>query len=938
MKQQAESNLATRLEFSSRAASVITCLIGGIVLLGWGLDIALLRGRHPYPGAMVPNTAFLFILAGLALWLSAKPSPALQVSRLFAVFVALAGALILGEYVAGWDLGIDRLWFRQETLALGSLYPGRLAPQTAIGFILVGLALLSLGYETPGKKRPSEPLVLLAIVFPYLAILGYAYQLDPLYRIASYIEIALYTALAFIILGLGILFARPGGGFMAIIARDTPGSGLVRRIIPTALLVPPLLGWLWIEGERLGLYSSRTGDTMKVVSMTLLAIGLTSWSAWRLDQIDADRRQKEVAVRKAAREIEDLYNNAPTGYHSLGADGTFLRINDTELKWLGYARDEIVGKMTFADILAPDSLRRFQEGFSRFKAQGHIEDLEFDLIRKDGSILPVLLSATAVFDDEGGYVMSRATLFDMALRKQAEMALRESELRFRGVFEHSFEFVGLLTPEGILLEANQTSLALIGRSSSDVAGRPFWDTPWWSHSPELQQCLKEGIARAARGEVVRFEASHRRKNGGLAFVDFSLKPLVDESGQVRFIIPEGRDITELKEAEEALRASLATLAEAQRIAHVGNWYWDTRTDEIEGSEEIYRIFGLERVGQRVALEAYLSLVHPDDRPHVEQALAASRTRGSPYDLDMRIIRPDGKERSLHVQGEARYGEDGALLGLVGICQDITELREAEAQIARRTAELHKAQELAGLKDHFLSTISHEIKTPLSLIMGFAELLEEKYPHEHLLEALKEGSLRLTRHVDNILDYSALLSGSLPLYLTEVNLSEIVQDVIAGMTHDGEFVDRHLQVELDPATPAIQGDARRLMQASEELLRNASKYTAPGGTLGIRLAPADGDALLEVWDTGCGIPEEAFVRVWEGFSQLDIGDALRRGGLGLGLAIVKCIAELHGGSVAVESKVGEGSRFTMRLPATKDMACGLNEPMGAGQEGSSPPEG
>jgi phosphoserine phosphatase RsbU/P len=137
-----------------------------------------------------------------------------------------------------------------------------------------------------------------------------------------------------------------------------------------------------------------------------------------------ERQRAEKALQRSADEIRDLYNHAPCGYHSLDKDGVFVQINDTELSWLGYTREEVIGKMTFAAVLTPESLRVFQQSFVKFKAQGAIRDLEFELVRKGATIMPVLLSATAITDSAGNYLMSRATMFDITARKQAENEIR----------------------------------------------------------------------------------------------------------------------------------------------------------------------------------------------------------------------------------------------------------------------------------------------------------------------------------------------------------------------------------------------------------------------------------------------------------------------------------------------------------------------------------
>lgn len=138
-----------------------------------------------------------------------------------------------------------------------------------------------------------------------------------------------------------------------------------------------------------------------------------------------ERRLAEETLRKASKEIEDLYNNAPCGYHSLNADGVFVRINDTELKWLGYEREEVLGKMRFDQVITPESQAIFIDNFPTFKARGWVHDLEFEMVRKDGSTFTALINAVAISDAHGHYVMSRTTVFDITERKHAQEQIRQ---------------------------------------------------------------------------------------------------------------------------------------------------------------------------------------------------------------------------------------------------------------------------------------------------------------------------------------------------------------------------------------------------------------------------------------------------------------------------------------------------------------------------------
>ena len=144
---------------------------------------------------------------------------------------------------------------------------------------------------------------------------------------------------------------------------------------------------------------------------------------------------------------------------------------------------------------------------------------------------------------------------ERAKRVRIEKALRESERRLRAIFHQTYQFVGLLKPDGTVIDTNKTALQFSGAKRSDVIGKPFWETPWWTHSPELQGKLRAAIRRAAEGEFVRFEVTHLAANGSLRYVDFSLKPVRDKAGKIVLLVPEGRDITDSKATVEALRRS-----------------------------------------------------------------------------------------------------------------------------------------------------------------------------------------------------------------------------------------------------------------------------------------------------------------------------------------------------------------------------------------------
>ena len=151
------------------------------------------------------------------------------------------------------------------------------------------------------------------------------------------------------------------------------------------------------------------------------------------EEIKKLNAELEQRVRERTAELDDLYNNAPCGYHSLDGSGTYLHVNDTELNWLGYNRDEIIGKIRVPDLITPESRQVYQQNFPILKERGWIKDVKLHFKRKDGSILPVLISATAIKDSDGNYLSSRTTLIDYSSLKQAEDTLHQSHQKLEAV-------------------------------------------------------------------------------------------------------------------------------------------------------------------------------------------------------------------------------------------------------------------------------------------------------------------------------------------------------------------------------------------------------------------------------------------------------------------------------------------------------------------------
>lgn len=275
----------------ARATSIFALVLGWLVLLGWQLDLPILRSTLPGRVAMNPMTALTFMLAAGSLWLQVEPFADRRklwwAGRAAASLVLLVGLITLVGYVVGQNLGLDQLLFR------GRLEGNRIAPNTGLSLLLLGAALLLLDWEIRPQLWPVQFILLIPATIALTSLLGYVYGVGALYGVASYIPMALPTAVTFLVLSLGVLLARPARGLTAVVSADDPGGVLARRLLPAAILVPAFLGWLGLVSEHRGLLPTELGLAMMVV-LTILLFAALIWATSRsLNRADLARQAGE---------------------------------------------------------------------------------------------------------------------------------------------------------------------------------------------------------------------------------------------------------------------------------------------------------------------------------------------------------------------------------------------------------------------------------------------------------------------------------------------------------------------------------------------------------------------------------------------------------------------------------------------------------------------
>ncbi|GAA6620039.1 PAS domain S-box protein [Scytonema sp. NUACC26] len=270
----------------------------------------------------------------------------------------------------------------------------------------------------------------------------------------------------------------------------TERSPLPNVVLSGGVLVAVLFAW----GVYLTQQSQRQTQQLKAINHELA------------NKI-VESQQAEQVLQEYTKEVEDLYNNSPCGYHSLDRYGTFVRINDTELSWLGYTRDEIIGKKKFTDVITTSSLETFQKSFPLFQQQGWIRDLEFQMVRKDGTVLPVLLSATAIKDTAGNFLMTRSTVFDITARKQAETELRNLST----ALESAVEGISQFNPERRYIYVNQAYAKIVGYQPQEILGTEWQQTI----HPEDQEKVMMKYQRMLEHGKAEVEARGVRQDGSV---------------------------------------------------------------------------------------------------------------------------------------------------------------------------------------------------------------------------------------------------------------------------------------------------------------------------------------------------------------------------------------------------------------------------------------
>jgi len=645
------------------------------------------------------------------------------------------------------------------------------------------------------------------------------------------------------------------------------------------------------------------------------------------------RQRAEEALRLSESRYRMLANAVPQLLWVNAPDGNIQFYNQ---QWLDYTGQPLeLGVGLWRTVIHPDDFEAAQSIRTQAIQAGQPYEVECRLRRFDGHYHWYLARIVPVKDEQGQVVQWLGTATDIHTQKETQAALRESEAIARARAQELEVFMETVPagvwiahdPECHHVTANRAAYQLLERpSGSTVTATPADGTyPFPFHFEQDGQPLALEdlpMQRAGRlGEEVEDEFDVVFADGRVRTVWGRVVPLKDDQGQVRGVIGAFTDISDRKRAERSLRER------EQRFSALFNGMedWglvyhllpDGRPGRlIEVNDQACKRLGYSR--EELLSMSVLDIIDPA----FVNADAGIQTLLEEKRLVFESLHIHRDGHPIPCEVSATLFTLNGLPTVQSICRDITERQQAEQdreQLLERERQARAEAERANrIKDEFLAILSHELRSPLNPILGWASLLQSRKVSEATLnQALQaiERNVRLqVQLVDDLLDVSRILRGKLALTKTPVDLVSIIQAAIE--TVQIAATAKGISVELEPVALSVQvlGDASRLQQVIWNLLSNAVKFTPNGGTVAIHVKQTDTTVQVQVNDTGKGINPEFLPHIFEHFRQQDSTTTRQFGGLGLGLAIVRYITEMHGGSVAAHS-LGEnqGATFTVELP-------------------------
>jgi PAS domain S-box-containing protein len=630
-------------------------------------------------------------------------------------------------------------------------------------------------------------------------------------------------------------------------------------------------------------------------------------------------------------ELEDLYNRAPCGYHTLDSDGIFVRINDTELEWLGYERDQLIHKARVTELLTPGSRRLFEANFPRLKSEGSLREFELEFLRSDRSVLHTLSTAAAVRDKWNGRAASRWILLDIGEGTLPQNAWPASEHGFRRALEEGPLGFALVGRDHGFLHVNNALCRMLGYEPQELTAKTIEEI---TH-PEDRPTGAALADQFFRGEIPFYQLSKRylKKNGGIIWANMTRSAVRDRQGEFLFALMLVEDITESRRSHEALRISEERFRVALKNSPVVVFNQDRELRYTWINRPVLAWAEQDFIGK-----TDLGII---SGPDGERLMAIKRSVlesgvGARVEADFTF---HDEKYYFDLTVEPLRDSAGIIQGVTCACMDVTPMKRAAAERERLIEELARAQrellernhELEALnneKARWLGIATHDLRNPLSAMLANYELLMERAPmfskeDRDALTSIYASGTYMLGLLNDVLDISALESGDEPHFPELADLPSLVDESIALCRPLADRKGTRIEAFFEMPAPVIRMDRQKMRQVLVNLIENAIKYSQNGALVQLAVARGRGDLLITVRDNGPGIAHQDLGSIFTPFHRTAARAASKERGTGLGLAICKRIIERHGGKIWAESVPGKGSAFHLSLA--------IDEPSGEARE-------
>jgi PAS domain S-box-containing protein len=642
------------------------------------------------------------------------------------------------------------------------------------------------------------------------------------------------------------------------------------------------------QGEALGTFAMYYREVRSPSAYELQLIERTA----HLASLAIERAQTQAQLRASEQRYRSLFESVPIGLYRSTPEGRIVDANDALVQMLGYpSREKLLETPAQALFCDPADRQRWQ---AEMDAKGVVSYFVTQLKRYDGTPIWVVDRARAVRDPQGTILYYDGSLVDITEQRRSEEALRASEARYRALVESSPDGIGI-HQDGRVVFINPAGARLLGAQSPDeLVGKSVMDLL----HPDYREVVRERIQRSlATGQPAPpLIEKFIRLDGTAIDVEVTAVPIMWEGRPAMQVV--FRDITERKRMEEELKASEERYRDLFENANDGIYILDRAGRIVSFNRKAEEITGYTL--EEVRGQSYTLFLPPGPERKKARRAFLKNMRGQSDKTELTIIRKDGREVILELSTRPIW-QGGQIVGIQGIGRDITERKELER-----------------LKSDFISTVSHELRTPLTSIKGYVDLVlagdvgpltpEQK----EFLTIVSQNTTRLTELINDLLEIERLESGRIEFEFAELDLAEVLENVARSLHVNAEQKGLEFLTEI-PSGLKVRGDRERLAQVFLNLLSNAIKYT-PAGTVELRAHQEDDAVVVEVRDTGIGISESDLQKLFQKFFRSDNPYVRKVGGTGLGLSIAKAIVERHGGTITVKSQLGQGSTFTVRLPA------------------------